>query len=229
MYQEYFNYNNCTTGISYYNTYYCSTSHNNTHANVCTTSHDNSWSTSHSNYANICTTSHNNAVNDCPTSQAYTNHINYSNPDSGTAQSLTWSAEWTGNNMNAVFIEESIDAIKDIRAKIQHLGETKGQQTVSITSDPVDTEFDDNQSATPEYVDNDHYNALVNNINNLIAALGGTTPLPTKADGEIVLKSDWENIKIKADTLAAYVVPGYANTVSTQAAAYTNHQNNIIV
>ena len=42
MYQEYFNYANCSTGITYTDCItYCSVSYTNTHANYCSTSHDN--------------------------------------------------------------------------------------------------------------------------------------------------------------------------------------------
>ena len=45
--------------------------------------------------------------------------------------------------MSAPFILDGVESIKEIRDNIQLLGNTKAQQTVVVTNEPVDAEFND--------------------------------------------------------------------------------------
>jgi len=216
---------------------YCSTYHANTN-NYCSTSHSNSnnaCSTSYSNSNNACSTYYNNASDNCNTSQDYTNHVNYANQDSGNAQTLTWSEPWTENVLNTTLISDGIEAIKNIRDNINILSTIKSQQNASVdvaasSANVGDAKFNDANPATPEFVEDNQYIALRDSLYSLWAEIRGdddssTPALADKAPGDIITKSDWENLKIKTDELAGYVDPSYSNTISYTAAAYTNHAN----
>ena len=149
MYSEYFNYNNCTVSYTYDN--YrdnCDTYHNN-YRNSCSTYHDNSWSTSHYNGLNNCHTSHYNGLNACYTTKRYVNHINYNNPDEGGPQTITWE-EWPEGEIPE-YIEDSFEAIKELREKIVNLGIVKGQNRADGPYIKED-EIDDGDPNTTEFL-----------------------------------------------------------------------------
>jgi hypothetical protein len=251
---SYYNFTNCSTQhLNSNNT--CITSHNN-YQNIyvtygsgqtyvgcsqysqsyCITSYvnfNNTCITTYNNYSD-CNTTHVNAINACNTYTNYTNHINYTNPNSGVPISLNWN-NWTADDMNATYIQESIDAIKELRNKIDNLSGIKSQNTfnpsqLSPSTGPVnDNEFNDNNANTPEYVEDIHYETLRNNLNALWNDInGGDSNLPVKNDGDIINKNDFNNMKQKIDDLAELDdSTNYANTFQSTAGATHNHNNYI--
>lgn len=215
----------------------CQTYYTNSHANTCSTSytnsHNNTCSTSHYNYGNACAVSYNNLINDCTTHTNYSNHINYSNPDSRNTIALNWDPHFSGNAMVASYFQNSIQALERVRDNINYLNTKKGTQSLSNIpfENPLPSSFNDNNSLTIEEVSAIQFNALRNNLDNLFQTLTGQGSGTNIVQNDVAFKTQVENLKVKTDELAAktpaQIITTYANVVNYQDATHTNHTNTV--
>lgn len=237
-YAEYFNNDGCSHSYAYTN-YLNTCSH--LHANYydCSTRHYDLFGsgTYYYNYSN-CSVGYYN-VSRGSRHYNYSNLTNYTEYNRGNAIVLSWGTDWTGDTLNSTYIAESIAGLKELRDNMSTLSSWKSQQNatvdVSTTSPNVgNAEFDDANPATPEFVEDNQYDALKLSLDNLWAAIKGdddaTTPgSPVKNAGDGISKSEFELLKTKTDELAAYVDPSYLNHINysgpTPCATYPTDSN----
>ncbi len=210
-YSEYFNSDGC--GDAYYYANYrnaCGQSYGD-YLN-CETSWRNSAGsgTYYNNYRN-CEESYANHSNRGYHHYNYSNTTTYTNYNTGSALSLSWSPPWSGNSLTSTYIAESVAGLKELRANMLRISNEKSQQSASIdlsTSSPNvgNAEFD---APGPDFVEDNQYDALKDSLDNLWAAIKGdddaTTPeAPVRNAADKILKTDFELLKTKTDALAAY-------------------------
>lgn len=209
-YSDYHNYNNI-----------CS----NTYANYANGSYrnhsDGGSATYHHNYANGAYIQYTNSYS-CSVYSDHHDHVNYTLTDKGTAKTLTWSSPWGGvagaRTLDEDYITNSVDAIKQLRDNIRGAAtdltdKLSYNTTIASTEDVPDADF-----GVDKYVLPPTNNDLKSNLDSLWAVIRGdddaSTPgQATKARGDLINKSDMENLASKTDQLAAYVDPNYLNHV----------------
>ena len=257
MYNEYFNYQNCTQQQSYSNyndqcftTYYnypdCEVSyHNYKDCETCWVTSYGAWSyrntyynysdceVSYHNYTD-CETSYNNAVNDCNTYTNYANHIDYSNPNSGDPMSLSWESPWGGWNNDDIAadkISESVNAIKQLRHNIKHLSENKSQQNASVDvgQDSPNVGDEELDPPGPDYVEEKQWDALRDSLENLWQAIASSSSnTPDRSQGDLIKKSDWSLLKQKTDDLAQFdASSSYSNHVDYSNFSHVDYSESV--
>jgi len=236
-YSEYFNYNNCNHSYSRYGNYANATGetshtnygdHHSYHYNTtglgCATYHSSygDYHNAHYNYVNHQAGAHYN----------YSNHINYSNPNTGAPMTVNWSDPWSGNNLDALYISESIDAIKQLRDNLKQISTNKSQQNSSVDLESNSSRVGDQRFEAGNKIDDDQYDAIKESLDNLWSDIKGdddqsTPQASAKNAGELWRKSDWEFLKQKIDELASYDDSAdYSNTKSTTSGtSHTNHSS----
>ena len=227
-FMTYYDYGDCEVSYDDYGDY-CLVSYDD-YADYCTVSYYDEPTCEVSYYDELnCEVSYDNYANDCSTSYTYTNHVDYSNYDSGSPQSLTWGANWSGDTMVATYISDSINALKEIRDNIELISFNKGQQDVSssnVSSETGDSE--DSKFNANEKVDDLQYDAMRNTLEELYTALTGVgAGLEVKDLGDKIKKTEWEALKTKADDLMESYIDSYNNTVSYNIDGYTDYNENI--
>lgn len=230
-YTEYTN-GACSHYADYHQSYYCGTDTYTDYSNGAYINHSNGGSaTYHNNYSNASYRNHYN-VTACHNYSDHHNHTNYAMADRGVAITLNWTSPWGGTAGNRIlgedYVTNSIDAIKELRDNIS--GNTGTESTISLkdklsygttATDPAqtpDTDFDDSDPGTEEYILPRQNNNLKSNLDKLWASIRGdddasepgTTGVLT---GDLASKADWELLANKADELAAYADPSYKNHV----------------
>lgn len=204
-YSEYFDTGSQTN--TYTDSYYCSAGHFNT-------------ATQGSNYYNYTRCDN-----------TYANHWNYTSTNKGNPISLTWSSPWGGTTgaktLSATYIAESVNAIKQLRDNMKQIEDTRQHRgtTTTPTTDLLttsvnvgDAQFNDNNPATDEFVEDDQYDALRDSLNSLWTSIvkSGSPGLVDKAPGDQLNKVDWEAVASKTSQLGeAYTDPAYANHFNT--------------
>jgi len=227
-YTEYFNIVNQDDGNDYTNYYNgCSVDYTN-YYNRCSAGHYNvaTRGSHYYNYYNKCSVDYTNYTNRC--THAYRNVWSYKAPDKGTDHTApSWTSPWGGSHgnrtLNVTYIEESVDAIKKLRDELKAFEERRENLKVTFTTDLSSTsprvgddQFNDNNPATPEKVEDDQYDAIKESIDNLWNKVKGTSSgLPVKNPGEKISKTDLEVMANKLDNM----------TTTTTASYYANHFN----
>lgn len=229
-YTEYFNnvvQDDNNTYTNYYNG--CNLSHAN-YYNGCTHGHyDVATRGSHYyNYYNGCNLDHSNYYNGCY--HGYGDVWRYEASDKGAnVTPPSWSSAWGGTqgnrSLNATYIEESIGAIKNLRDEIRALQERRTSLDLEFTTDVQttsprigDSELDDSNPATPEFIEDDQYDALRESIQNLWNTMrADSVPGSDKNPGDKITKADWEQLANNVDTLAS----------SPSITTYANHFNTV--
>lgn len=171
----------------------------------------------YTNYTNTCTVS-------------YTNTWSYqSNDKHADTTAPTWTSPWGGSSgartLSSTYIEESLDAIKALRDQVKALQTRRESLYSPFTTDVEtsstrvgDTKFDDSNTSTPEYVEDDQYDAIRESISNIWDTIktGTTMPGDAKDAGDIIKKTDWQQLASNLDNLASTVTPiTYANHFNT--------------
>lgn len=171
---------------------------------------------------------------------AHSNHGNHHNyagqtthatgANTGQPISLSWDY-WPDNDLNDDKIQNSVDRLKELREQISYLQENKGwktkvdpnNSTQLIPDNPTldlsgaaDSEFNDGDPGTVEYVEDVQYDSLREGFDALYSnIISGSSGLVDKNSGDRIMAEDFEALKTKIDELAS----------SDVSAQYTNHSN----
>jgi len=184
---------------------------------------DGASATYYSNYSNQSYKNYSQAYS-CSEYSDHHDHTDWSPTDKGVAQTLTWNSPWGGTSQNrtldTTYIMESVEAIKELRDNIFGLT-SKLHYNANIANDMInlpDTEFDDSNPETNEYINPDTVNDPKANLDNLWAAIKGdddaSAPgVSAVSTGELINKLNWQELASKADELAEYADPSYLNHV----------------
>ena len=193
--------------------------------------------TGYYNYNDDCTAGYDD-VQECTVNLIYHDHRNDVNINNGikTAGDLeiSWSSPWGGiekdRSLESTYIEQSVEGIKQLRDNISKLqgklhggapGSTGAHLPEEIINFP-DSDINDTDPATPEFVTEEMHDQLRSNLDNLWTALKEGRPGEQPTTGIIdveehkkINKTDWEELANGVDELSAYLDPTYVNHIDT--------------
>ena len=221
-YSEYAN-GTCSHYSDHHESYTCYDVKDNYYNGAYRNHSNGSSATYHQNYSNGYLNAYHNAYT-CTHYNDHHDHNDYSMSDKGVSQTLTWNSPWGGTSqnrdLNINYITGATPAIKQLRDNIAGLT-SKLHYAANIASpiiDIPDSDFDDGNPNTAEYVEPPQNNDMKSNLDNLWEVIkedddSSTPGVPSKSVGDIINKVDWEKLANKADELAGYADPSYLNHV----------------